>query len=72
LPPARQRRTILYLNEATLAGEAVDLFVLLDFLMGHSIDELTASHFLCSRSQTEALLRAALLRGGYATGETPA
>ena len=45
--------------------EPIELLVLVDFLMGHSIDKLTETYALRCRSQTEALLRAMLFRGGY-------
>lgn len=46
------------------------VFALLDFLMGSSIDEITQRHRLVSRTFTEAVIRAVLLRHGYDTAET--
>lgn len=39
--------------------------LLLDFLMGSSIDEVTRRHHLHSRPAAEAAIRALLLRHGY-------
>jgi hypothetical protein len=47
------------------------VFALLDFLMGNSIDEITQRHQLISRTFTEALIRAVLLRHGYDAETTP-
>jgi hypothetical protein len=44
--------------------------VLLDFLIGSSIEEVTQRHHLRSRIRTEAVIRAVLLRHGYDV-ETP-
>lgn len=46
-------------------ADAAGIFVLLDFLLGNSIDEVRRRHRLRSRSEVEALIRATLLRHGY-------
>lgn len=45
--------------------ESEGVFALLDFLLGSSIDEVRKRHRLHSASETEALIRAVLLRHGY-------
>jgi hypothetical protein len=45
--------------------ESVGVFVLLDFLTGSSLDEVTRRHRLPSVLATEAVIRAVLLRHGY-------
>ena len=45
--------------------EPAGVVVLLDFLMGSSLDELTRRYHLPSVLDTEALIRAMLLRHGY-------
>jgi hypothetical protein len=55
----------LHLAKIDVQIDRLSLSVLLDFLMGDSIDDVTATLRLRSRAQTESLLRAALLRGGY-------
>ncbi len=45
--------------------DLVGLFVLLDFLMGNSIDQVTRGHRLASTAVAEALIRSVLLRHGY-------
>jgi hypothetical protein len=46
--------------------EVAGVFALLDFLSGNSIDEVRRMYRLRSTRETEALLRAVLLRHGYA------
>ena len=48
-----------------MSAEAAGIFVLLDFLLGSSIDEVRRRHRLSSASEAEALIRATLLRHGY-------
>jgi hypothetical protein len=45
--------------------QLIGVFVLLDFLMGNSIDQVTRGHRLGSTAMAEALLRSVLLRHGY-------
>jgi hypothetical protein len=47
------------------SAEAAGVVALLDFLLGNSIDEVRRRHRLRSTSETEALIRATLLRHGY-------
>lgn len=46
--------------------DVVGTHVLLDFLMGDSLAQVAARHRLQSATEAEALLRAVLLRHGYA------
>jgi hypothetical protein len=48
-----------------MSADTAGVFALLDFLLGSSIDEVRRRHRLRSTSETEALIRAALLRHGY-------
>ncbi len=52
--------------------EVAGVFALLDFLLGNSIDDIRRIHRLRSTSETEALIRAVLLRHGYAVVGFPA
>jgi hypothetical protein len=45
--------------------ESAGVFVLLDFLMGSSLDEVTRRHRLPSVLATESVIRAVLLQHGY-------
>ncbi len=46
-------------------AESVGVILLIDFLMGSSIDEVTRRHRLHSVPAAEAAIRALLLRHGY-------
>lgn len=52
-------------SEALWDDELLGVIVLLDFLMGNSIDQVTRGHGLGSTMTAEALLRSVLLRHGY-------
>jgi hypothetical protein len=56
------------LSEFERDRESVGLYVLLDFLTGSSIADLALAHDLGGAADTEALLRAVLLRHGYRAG----
>jgi hypothetical protein len=47
----------------------VALLVLLDFLMGDSVAQVAARHRLATTREAESLIRAAVLRHGYAVGK---
>ena len=49
--------------------DVVGTLVLLDFLMGDSLAQVTARHRLQSVTEAEVLLRAALLHHGYAASD---
>lgn len=54
-------------------GAASDgICVLLEFLMGSSIDDIKRRHRLCSAREAEALIRAVLLSHGYASADETA
>jgi hypothetical protein len=51
----------------TNESEQDDILILLDFLIGHSIDDLVRTYNLQSAAEAEKALRALLLRHGYSS-----
>jgi hypothetical protein len=65
--PARHLRhtTHVRLKPGTIGDEREALLILLDFLLGSSIDEIATTHRVDSRSAIEDALRLVLLRHGF-------
>jgi hypothetical protein len=65
--PARHVRitTTLHVNHHTADGEREALLILLDFLLGSSIDEIAAMRRVDSRCTIEDALRLVLLTHGF-------
>jgi hypothetical protein len=64
-----RRASALHLNLDTVGDEREALLILLDFLLGSSIDDIATARRVPSRGTVEDALRVVLLRHGFTAGQ---